>query len=333
MTTTQFNLDLHVAERSLTSSVEFSKHQNELDIQERKNSRPWDETAGFGEWEQAPGYEQPPLVVQTTPQSKTAKPIFLFENRYDHKGMKQYESQGWLNASKVAQARGMNVDNYISKACFHLNKTTNVIIFNLSILMNKTLGQIFNACINNKTVLVRYGKLTFRNLKINTPEYQQLADLFQESKMAYFAQLDRQRLIVNEEMKLFSPLDYVNNKTIKIRQLDKSRVVIADLLAEIWELPQAVTENDYQVLLETINVYFKAQIPSTRVYTLAHEQMDNESVDDYESRKQNGDYLMSRIESLPYELQQQLLPLVTFEYGSVEFIGNEDMLDMEYYGE
>lgn len=308
-------------------AFELSIDQARLDKSERENAYDWTETAGFQLMDVPVEYltdaqQSKPLVIQTTHQNAKAVPLFYFETTDTASAKEEiasYLAQGWKDVREVAKTKYLTphvskADFYkennkairttLSKACFHMNRSTNVLIFNLSTLDDMTLGQIFNAVVNNKTVLVRYKHNVIRGLKLDTPEYTYLTQLFADAKserlQAYFKKKD----LRNQEFKLTELVSH---------ELNDTKYAIATTLASIWELDKPQTEYDYQLLMATIQTYFSLKIESTRVIYL----------DD------TSDSTFEQVLRLPLAVQEQLVPLLSIELASLELFGNETLFDME----
>lgn len=308
-------------------AFELSIDQARLDKSERENAYDWEETAGFQLVDLPTEYlteaqQSKPLVIQATHQNAKATPLFYLENNKDTATKEAYLAQGWKDVREQAVERFMKdttatgyqyykeeaqaVRKTLSKACYHMNRSTNVIIFNLSSLDDMTSGQIFNAIVNNKTVLVRYKQHAFKNLKLDTPEYKLLSQLFADAKserlQAYFTRKERK----NAEYKLSELVSH---------ELNDTKYAIATTLASIWELDKPQTEYDYQLLMATIQTYFTLKIESTRVIYLDGSE----------------DSTLEAVVRLPLAVQELLVPLLTIEMGSMDLFGNETLLDMEGY--
>ncbi len=308
-------------------AFEHSIDQARLDKQEGESAYDCEETAGSQILDLpvellTDSQKSKPLVLQTTPQNSKAVPQFYFEDT-DSASAKEaiasYLAKGWkdLRASSLerflpsditpanfykAQQKALRTG--LSKASYHMNRSSNVLIFNLSSLDDMTFGQIFNAVVNNKTVLVRYKHHVIRGLKLDSPEYIFLANLFTTAKSerlnAYFKQKD----LRNKEFKLSELVSH---------ELTDTKYAIATTLASIWELDSPSSEYDYQLLMATVQTYFNLKIESTRVIYLGD----------------TGDSTFEQVIRLPLPVQELLIPLLSIELGSLELFGNESLLDME----
>ena len=323
------------------SAFELSIDQARADKLERLNANDYTETAGFEIMDLPAEYltedqKYTKIEIQTTKQNSKAIPVFYVEDMKDVSTIKSYLAQGWKDARAIGVERfllpeerlltGFSLQKAIeaasykqlSKVCFHANRYTNVVIFNLSTFHPKSLGQIFNAIVNNKMVLVRAGKATFKNLQLDTPEYIELSQMFSQAKKQRITEWQAAKVKRNTEFKLSEILNH---------ELTDKRLAIANILAQLWELESPTSTYEFNLLMETISTYFKLEIPATRPIHISLKS-DYDSDDAYEMNQQSGDLTLDQIISLPIEVQERIIPLVTIEVGSFESYGNEQLLDM-----
>lgn len=258
--------------------------------------------------------------IQTTKQTAKAKPVFYVEDGYSPKN-EELSKLGYRNAREIAEERSLRVTDMLSKLTYHANRQTNIIIFILdeTKCYKSTWNAIFNAIVNNKSVIVRIGKATFRNVKYGTKAFATLSNMFwnlhRENKM----KIAERRIMENKSIRL-SELPYTT--------LSLNRVIVANLITNLWELDNITSDTDAKVVTETFTAYLKGHLESTRAIGITVREHQNgvytEDEYTYQMRKTSGDELLDNIIALPLEIQEILIPLLTIEVREVESFGNED---------
>lgn len=306
------------------SPFELSADQARQDADMRDDGKDWKDTAGFMDEyypKSATELTNPAIEIKKTPSRKNATPVYYIEDATDTVNHDLYNGYGYLDVRSVGVKRfatefGLTSDlptntkalladrcamKQLSKACFHANRSTRVIVFLLSSLNDNTMKQIFNAVVNGKTVHVRYKNLTYKALRLNSSEYSELSQLFADAKKERRNKYLQQRKIAMIEYK---------NTTLKAHILNENRYVVATTLAQLWELDPVNDDYGYNLLMETIKHYFKAKIEVTRAITVDSDMFE-------------------KVIALPLQVQEQLIPLLQIDIVETEYFGNEDYFEME----
>jgi len=258
--------------------------------------------------------------ARRTPKNSRAIPVFYCED-FNAPEIKQYQSMGYRNILDLAKQNQRPHYEQLSKSSFHRNRSTNIIIFVLSDheqygLKKTTWAAIYNAVINNKTVMVRYKNKQYRNVQLDDANFTELSLMFSEANKT---RIDSYVSGLKRKARQSLLEDFKNHK------LTVESMALADMLSRLWALEPAQDEVDYQILMETINSYIKAGIQTEEIFVGDLHEEDNEF-------NIVGRTLIRDINELPLNLKETLQPLLNIQYTTVEYYGNEDLMDASVHG-
>ena len=311
----QFTLDLQL-------SSAFEQTLTHSNMWENFHSKPYEQTAedtadfieytkhGLTQFALDETHQNEESVIADTKQSAKAKPIVYFENpKID------VELKGFLNARKVAESKGITADTYIRKSSFHKNRHTNILLFVLDRCMPTTWKLIYNAMMNNKTVVVRYEKKNYKNIKPGTDDFEVIADAFKNAKQRYLRLKEIERAEYKQSLYGFY------NITLE-------RKMNLEVLKQLYEIDGTDIE-----CIAMINSYLKAGLAPTLNITASNDTdyLWNTNVQDGDSAYVGHSSILDRIALLPMELLEWLVPKLNISYGA-DYIGNEDLLDATVLG-
>lgn len=264
------------------------------------------------------------VTVFHTKQNAKAVPIFYSENA-NHPLVEVCTNANYRNVYDIAKERSIKVSAMLSKLCYHRNRQSNIIIFIVDTqrCYKQTWSAIFNAIVNNKAVVVRFGNHSFKHLAYGNEEFNTLSDMFWSAHRENKYQSMSNRKIENEALRL-SQLPYTT--------LNLNRAIVAELVSNLWELDYIAKETDFKVVLETFTAYLKGGLESTRAIGITVKE-SYETEESYLMRQSAGDELLNNIVKLPLEILEILVPLLTIEIRTVESFGNEDYLESLYEDE
>lgn len=232
---------------------------------------------------------------------------------------KLYQELGYVSLVQQAWDRGLMPQETVRKASYKLNRHTHIIIFVLDEFYSGTWKAIYNALVNGKIVMVKYGTKTFRDLQYGSEDFKYLSDIQAERRAQFFRDI---------QLKQKASIESERLDQLKAVELTENSLATLAVLSRLWGLDVPTSDYEAVLTMNVINTYIMTGIETDEIllspdYPMEFDILSEEDV----TLPSDVNPLLQALLELPRAIKERLAPLLVIRYAEIESFGNEALLD------